>query len=136
MGAGSSVPASKSCLRCGRLITWRKKWAKDWENVRYCSRSCRAGSTRADGALDDCVLAFLAAQPRQQVESMTSIDDHVVSAGLTTAASVREKVRRSVRRLSARGLVTMRQGGRVVEGSTTKGDFAVELRREESPDRK
>ncbi|MEQ1489342.1 MAG: DUF2256 domain-containing protein [Terricaulis sp.] len=32
----------KTCAACGRPFTWRKKWARDWENVRYCSDRCRA----------------------------------------------------------------------------------------------
>ncbi|MGC9387341.1 MAG: DUF2256 domain-containing protein [Hydrogenovibrio sp.] len=26
---------------CGRPFVWRKKWRKDWEQVRYCSERCR-----------------------------------------------------------------------------------------------
>jgi len=33
----------KRCVVCGRLFTWRRKWARDWEHVRYCSRRCRGG---------------------------------------------------------------------------------------------
>ena len=33
---------SKTCLACGRPFSWRKKWQKDWEAVRYCSDSCRS----------------------------------------------------------------------------------------------
>lgn len=33
---------SKPCACCGRPFTWRKKWARDWEQVRYCSDACRA----------------------------------------------------------------------------------------------
>ncbi|MTA17219.1 MAG: DUF2256 domain-containing protein [Actinobacteria bacterium] len=22
---------------------WRKKWARDWENVKYCSERCKTG---------------------------------------------------------------------------------------------
>lgn len=33
----------KICATCGRPFAWRKKWAKDWENVRFCSDRCRAG---------------------------------------------------------------------------------------------
>ncbi|WP_345785302.1 DUF2256 domain-containing protein [Stenotrophomonas acidaminiphila] len=29
------------CAACGRAFAWRRKWARDWENVRYCSRRCR-----------------------------------------------------------------------------------------------
>jgi len=32
---------SKSCALCGRIFMWRKKWERDWENVRYCSDRCR-----------------------------------------------------------------------------------------------
>ncbi|MFN7710449.1 MAG: DUF2256 domain-containing protein [Holosporales bacterium] len=31
---------SKICLTCGRPFTWRKKWAKCWEAVKYCSKRC------------------------------------------------------------------------------------------------
>jgi hypothetical protein len=37
---------SKICLHCQRLFAWRKKWARDWENVRYCSDACRRGKIR------------------------------------------------------------------------------------------
>ncbi|MFN5318450.1 MAG: DUF2256 domain-containing protein [Bacteroidia bacterium] len=30
----------KICLRCNRPFSWRKKWERDWENVKYCSRKC------------------------------------------------------------------------------------------------
>ncbi|MBA4192420.1 MAG: DUF2256 domain-containing protein [Planctomycetaceae bacterium] len=33
----------KVCVRCGRPFTWRKKWARDWDQVRYCSERCRRG---------------------------------------------------------------------------------------------
>ncbi|MFZ4082488.1 MAG: DUF2256 domain-containing protein [Pirellula sp.] len=31
----------KRCEGCGKLFSWRKKWARDWEQVRYCSERCR-----------------------------------------------------------------------------------------------
>jgi hypothetical protein len=34
---------SKLCVVCGRPFTWRKKWARDWDAVRYCSQACRRG---------------------------------------------------------------------------------------------
>lgn len=40
----ADLPA-KDCARCGRPFVWRKKWSRDWENVRYCSDACRAGKT-------------------------------------------------------------------------------------------
>lgn len=34
---------SKRCARCGRPFSWRKKWERDWDQVRYCSDKCRMG---------------------------------------------------------------------------------------------
>ncbi|WP_460527501.1 DUF2256 domain-containing protein [Chitinimonas naiadis] len=31
----------KLCAVCGRPFAWRKKWARDWDQVRYCSDRCR-----------------------------------------------------------------------------------------------
>jgi hypothetical protein len=33
---------SKPCVVCGRPMSWRKAWAKNWDEVRYCSEACRA----------------------------------------------------------------------------------------------
>ncbi len=33
----------KPCAACGRPFAWRKKWARDWEQVRFCSDACRDG---------------------------------------------------------------------------------------------
>ncbi len=32
---------SKPCVACGRPMGWRRAWAKNWEQVRYCSEACR-----------------------------------------------------------------------------------------------
>jgi hypothetical protein len=31
----------KTCVTCGRPMTWRKAWAKNWDDVKYCSDGCR-----------------------------------------------------------------------------------------------
>lgn len=31
----------KICPVCGRPFSWRKKWEKTWQEVRYCSVRCR-----------------------------------------------------------------------------------------------
>jgi hypothetical protein len=32
----------KICATCGLPFEWRKKWARDWENVKYCSEKCKS----------------------------------------------------------------------------------------------
>jgi hypothetical protein len=39
-GNKSTLP-SKPCVACGRPMSWRKAWAKNWDQVRYCSEACR-----------------------------------------------------------------------------------------------
>lgn len=38
--AKSDLP-QKVCLTCHRPFAWRKKWARCWEAVLYCSERCR-----------------------------------------------------------------------------------------------
>ncbi|MEM7547527.1 MAG: DUF2256 domain-containing protein [Pseudomonadota bacterium] len=44
----------KTCAVCQRPFSWRKKWARDWEQVRYCSAACsrNAAATRKQAAHD------------------------------------------------------------------------------------
>ncbi|MDE3248692.1 MAG: DUF2256 domain-containing protein [Bacteroidota bacterium] len=39
-GNKSFLP-SKPCAHCGRPMVWRKKWARNWEEVKFCSEKCR-----------------------------------------------------------------------------------------------
>lgn len=39
----SDLPV-KTCAICNRPFTWRKKWEKCWDEVKYCSDKCRSGS--------------------------------------------------------------------------------------------
>lgn len=41
----AELPA-KTCPACGRPFVWRKRWARDWERVVYCSEACRRGRGR------------------------------------------------------------------------------------------
>ena len=39
----------KTCATCGRPFAWRRKWAKVWSDVRYCSGRCKSRRKAADG---------------------------------------------------------------------------------------
>ncbi|MEL6473225.1 MAG: DUF2256 domain-containing protein [Pseudomonadota bacterium] len=42
----SDLP-EKTCPSCGRPFAWRKKWARTWDSVVFCSERCRrAGRNR------------------------------------------------------------------------------------------
>jgi hypothetical protein len=40
----------KTCVTCGRPMTWRKAWAKNWDDVKYCSDGCRKWKNKVDPA--------------------------------------------------------------------------------------
>ncbi|WP_218311128.1 DUF2256 domain-containing protein [Alteromonas antoniana] len=46
----SDLP-QKVCPVCQRPFSWRKKWEKNWEQVKYCSRRC-AGNRNTGGSIE------------------------------------------------------------------------------------
>ncbi|WP_420478044.1 DUF2256 domain-containing protein [Brevundimonas sp. FT23028] len=32
---------TKACAACGLPFSWRRKWARDWDQVKFCSDRCR-----------------------------------------------------------------------------------------------
>ncbi|MGD8231418.1 DUF2256 domain-containing protein [Vibrio sp. TRT 1302] len=39
-GFKSNLPI-KICPECQRPFSWRKKWARQWDQILYCSERCR-----------------------------------------------------------------------------------------------
>jgi hypothetical protein len=37
----------KTCAHCGKPMVWRKKWAKTWDEVKYCSERCQSEAKSA-----------------------------------------------------------------------------------------
>ncbi|MFM7256840.1 MAG: DUF2256 domain-containing protein [Betaproteobacteria bacterium] len=44
-GNKRSLP-SKICVACQRVMTWRKRWERHWDEVKYCSEACRKAGPR------------------------------------------------------------------------------------------
>lgn len=36
----SALP-EKTCAACGQPFFWKKKWEKNWDEVKFCSDGCR-----------------------------------------------------------------------------------------------
>ena len=43
----------KVCSVCKRPFKWRKKWAKVWNEVKYCSDRCRRRKSFAENAVKE-----------------------------------------------------------------------------------
>jgi len=104
-------------------MQWRTKWARNWETVKYCSDSCRtARLTAEDTALETAMLALLAARARDASICPSEAARHV---GGEKWQTLMESARMAARRLVARGLVEITQGGMVVDPSRAKGPIRI-----------
>ena len=127
-GCGSSPPAPKACGRCGREIRWRRKWAVDWERVRYCSERCRR--RRLDGLdrdLERTIRDLLAARGARG-----SLCPSEAARRLATERGTPDRwrawleaTRSAARRLVAAGAAEITQGGRPVDPSTARGPIRI-----------
>jgi hypothetical protein len=127
---------TKPCASCGRVITWRKAWERDWDQVRYCSEACRKGKVRpVDRDLETAILTLLDARARgasicpSEVARMVADNRARVEPGAEPDPErwreLMEPARRAARRLTARGEVEITQKGRVVDASSAKGPIRV-----------
>ncbi|WP_375426223.1 DUF2256 domain-containing protein [uncultured Friedmanniella sp.] len=117
-------PPPKFCRSCGRRITWRKKWERDWDEVRYCSAGCRArGVSTTDRRIE--------AEIRRLVRVVGSVTDQQVTEALAALGlpDDLEPVRRAARRLEVAGEVELVQRGRVVDPSTARGPVTIRRQR-------
>ncbi|QOD93591.1 DUF2256 and DUF3253 domain-containing protein [Chryseoglobus sp. 28M-23] len=131
----SAARAPKNCAACGRRIEWRARWARDWENVRWCSDACRRrGVTAVDRELEASIRSLLASRaagaticPSEAARAVAASrpDAPTAEPGTEPWRALMEPARRAARRLVAAGEVEITQGGRVVDPSTAKGPIRV-----------
>lgn len=120
---GVPVPEPKTCACCGRPIEWRKKWARSWDDVRYCSDACRRHRvTDTDRALESSIRSLL---DSRRGGATICPSEAAREVGGEDWRDRMEPARRAARRLVAAGEVEVTQGGRVVDPSTAKGPIRV-----------
>lgn len=118
-----SVPEPKTCASCGRTIEWRKKWARSWDDVKYCSDACRRHKvTDADRALESSIRSLL---DSRKGGATICPSEAAREVGGEDWRDLMEPARRAARRLVAAGEVEVTQGGKVVDPSTAKGPIRV-----------
>jgi hypothetical protein len=118
-----ATPPDKTCASCGRRIEWRKKWARDWDAVRYCSQACRRrGTSPVDAQLEAAITDLLAARARDATICPSEAARRV---GGDDWRDLMEPARRAARRLVDAGEVEITQAGHVVDPSTAKGPIRI-----------
>ena len=119
---------SKICIVCGREFQWRKKWERNWKEVKYCSKACRsAGLKEIDRKLESTILQLLRSRqsgaticPSEAVRKLGRGDE-------SQWRSLMEPARRAARRLVHQGKIDILQGGKVVDPSKFKGPVRLKL---------
>lgn len=115
----------KFCVVCGRCFEWRKKWARDWDSVRYCSAACRTRGVRpVDVELESAIIDLLAARPAHSTMCPSEVARMLGGEAWQT---LMEPAREAARRLAVAGRIEIIQRGAVVDPSRAKGP--IRLRR-------
>lgn len=119
----ASTPEPKTCASCGREIQWRKKWEKNWDDVKYCSDACRKRGIRP---VDEKLTASIRDLLDARAASATICPSEAARAvGGEDWRDLMEPARRAARRLVAIGEVEITQRGQVVDPSTAKGPIRI-----------
>ena len=120
----------KICRTCGRAFSWRKKWERDWDVIKYCSDACRGHQPgTADAALEAAILELLAERGRDK--TICPSEAAKLVGGKDTRRDwegLMEPARAAARRLVAQGKIVITQHGAVVDRSTAKGPIRLKLR--------
>lgn len=119
----------KLCKRCGCAFSWRKKWERDWDAIKYCSDACRGEKpAEADTQLEAAILSLLAERGRDK--TICPSEAAKLVGGLETRhdwESLMEPARTAARRLVSAGRIVITQKGHVVDPSTAKGPIRLRL---------
>lgn len=115
----------KACARCGRRITWRRKWARSWDEVRYCGQACRR--QRLDSTAQRLEAAIEALLDARGAGKTICPSEAARRVAPDDWRPLMERARRAARRLVTQGRLEITQGGRVVDPSTARGP--IRLRR-------
>lgn len=119
-------PEPKTCQSCGRTFEWRKKWERDWDQVRYCSTACRRyGVTDTDRRLESAIDELLSSRKATATICPSEAARKVGGDDEDAWRPLMEPARRAARRMVARGEVEVLQKGRVVDPSTAAGPIRI-----------
>ena len=113
---------TKICSSCGRVIEYRKKWEKNWPEVKFCSDECRRNKNKFD--YRQAILALLS----ERGPLKTICPSEVLPPELKQDKVMMEHVRRSARLLAAESKIEITQSGKVVDPASFKGPIRLRLK--------
>jgi hypothetical protein len=115
--------AEKPCGVCGRTINWMRRYARTWEDVKFCSARCkRVGMGQAEEDLEHAIIDLLDQRTGNQSITPTEAAKLVGGDGWQSLMS---HAQTAVVRLAERGEVEITMKGKVVDPSHVDGPVRI-----------
>jgi hypothetical protein len=124
----STKVENKNCELCGRKIEWRARWAKNWDEIKFCSDQCRRSKKTKHLGFEEKILTVLVKRPA----SSTICPSEVLEDYLKQDPEHMELVRQAARRLVHQGKILILQKGREVDPSDFRGPIRLKLKRDQT----
>jgi hypothetical protein len=121
----NSQKLSKICASCGRPMTWRKSWEKNWETIRYCSESCRR--QKLDKNFTDVRDTILLMASERGAEKSICPSEVARKLFPDNWETHMEEVRRVARQLHHQGDIEITQKGMVIRDLNVKGPIRIRI---------
>ncbi len=108
-------------------MAWRRKWARVWDDVRYCSDGCRRRPLNdTDAQLEQAIIDLLETRarggticPSEAARRIAPRDD--------AWRSLMQATREAARRLAGQGRIEFTQRGQRVDPSRARGPLRLRL---------
>ncbi len=118
---------SKVCEICGRSFEFRKKWEKNWDQIKYCSDRCRKFNSHTHKekaiAIEEKILALLKLRGKDK----SICPSEVLPDELKTNKSEMELVRQVARSLAHSGKIIITQKNQKVSPDEFRGPIRLKL---------
>lgn len=113
---------TKTCASCGREIEYRKKWEKNWPEIKYCSDECRKNKNKFD--FREKIMALL----HSRGPLKTICPSELLPLEFKKDKVMMEHVRRSARLLATDNKIEITQSGKVVDPVSFKGPIRLKIK--------
>jgi len=114
----------KLCDYCGRRFEWRKKWEKNWSEVKFCSSKCSKQNMKTSEDIEDKIMELLNLRGR----SKSICPSEVLAAENKSNKVLMEEVRCAARRLVHQGKILITQKNKPVDPSDFRGPIRLKLK--------
>ena len=104
-------------------MDYRKKWEKNWAEVKYCSDQCRRTQPRVD--FEHKILELCT----ERGPHKTICPSEILPLEKRGNKPFMERVREAARRLADRGSIEILQQNKVVDPTSFKGPIRLRLKR-------